>query len=261
VVDGAITNDDVAKYERLVRKVVNTLRTVGTINIGGDWYDELYAAGLEGLVRAFVSFDPTRGVALTSYIYKMAKISMLKCIAEYHAGGRSGTNQCMAVSASRKKLRSSLGREPTNDEVIGEAGKYLRGKLGVLYPSKASTVQAWVSSGRAMESVECLFIERGAGFKSEGGSGTRRKHLPIVLVDDERGWLVEAAHDAGVAVDAAFEFCRHKKHKLKWFEAWMMVRAGGMTLEAAGQEVGYTRERVRQVIELIDVEVRRRVEL
>ena len=257
----SITNADVAKYDRLIWKVAHRLRGAGEMNIGSDWRDELHAAGLEGLVEAFATFDPERGVAFASYVYKLARVRMLKCIAGYHGGGQQGMSHAIMVRASRRKLRERLGRDPTHDDVLAEAATHMRGEAGSRYPSKTSTIQAWADSGKPQDSVEHMLSERKGEVGSNGSNHGVFRAVPSQLTfGADQADRAQAVHDAGVAVDLAFEFCSGKANRRRWFDTWLMVRAGGKTLEVAGQEVGYTRERVRQVVDMIDKGIRKRLE-
>ncbi len=111
--------DDVLKYEGLVRSITNKY------NFRSD-YDDLYQAGMMGLIKALKKYDTTRTTDFIDYAYFYIKGEVLKTINnDYQVHVSPDTYKLSKeINETRNSLIQNLGREPTALEisfVLGES--------------------------------------------------------------------------------------------------------------------------------------------
>lgn len=82
-------------------------------------YEELFAAGSEGLVKAAKGFDVSRGFAFSTYAVPVILGEMKRLFRDGGAVkvGRALKTQLLSVGRAQEKLRAALGREPTVSEI------------------------------------------------------------------------------------------------------------------------------------------------
>ena len=189
---------------------------------------DLIDEGNLGLIRAAERFDEAKGVKFISYAVWWVRQSVVQAVAEYGHPmrvpvGRVGVLRRVARHADA--LRQELGREPTRAEVILDSG--------------VSEAEAAITLPIARSSISL-----------DEPLGDDEARLIDYLADDtaippDR----EAAQDdLAVSIDAALG-------QLRGREATVIRLYFGfdgdepMTLEAIGERLGVTRERVRQLKE------------
>ena len=100
--------EDVLAYENLVRHVVNKY------NFRTD-YDDLYQAGMMGLIIAFKKYDQTRESNFLDYAYFYIKGEVLKTLNNSKEVKISNDTYKLnkEINDTREDLVQRLGREPT----------------------------------------------------------------------------------------------------------------------------------------------------
>ena len=104
--------EDVLAYENLVRHVVNKY------NFRTD-YDDLYQAGMMGLIMAFKKYDQTRESNFLDYAYFYIKGEVLKTLNSSKEVKISSDTYKLnkEINDTREDLVQRLGREPTSLEL------------------------------------------------------------------------------------------------------------------------------------------------
>ncbi|MDO5602035.1 MAG: sigma-70 family RNA polymerase sigma factor [Oscillospiraceae bacterium] len=87
-------------------------------------YDDLYAAGCMGLVKAYDGFDVTRGVCFSTYAVPVILGEIKKL---FRDGGlvkvsRGIKELSLKVNAARERLQKKSGMEPTLSQIAQELG-------------------------------------------------------------------------------------------------------------------------------------------
>ena len=105
---GIKMTEDVLAYENLVRHVVNKY------NFRTD-YDDLYQAGMMGLIMAFKKYDQTRESNFLDYAYFYIKGEVLKTLNSSKEVKISSDTYKLnkEINDTREDLVQRLGREPT----------------------------------------------------------------------------------------------------------------------------------------------------
>lgn len=104
--------DDVLKYEGLVRKIISKY------NFRND-YDDLYQAGMVGLVSALKKYDGSRESNFLDYAYFWIKGEVLKTINNNYQVklGSDSYKLYTEINKTKEELSQRLGREASNYEV------------------------------------------------------------------------------------------------------------------------------------------------
>lgn len=111
--------EEVLKYEGLVRSITNKY------NFRSD-YDDLYQAGMMGLLKAIKKYDKTRESSFIDYAYLYIKGEVLKVINNNYQVHISPEVYRLSkeINETKNSLIQRLGREPTTLElsfVLGES--------------------------------------------------------------------------------------------------------------------------------------------
>ena len=87
-------------------------------------YDDLYQAGCVGLIKAADGFDPGRGLCFSTYAVPLILGEMRHLFREGCAVKVSRSMKALSYKAAglREQLQSSLGREPTVEEIAQGLG-------------------------------------------------------------------------------------------------------------------------------------------
>ena len=104
--------DEVLKYEGLVRKIISKY------NFRND-YDDLYQAGMVGLVSALKKYDGSRESNFLDYAYFWIKGEVLKTINNNYQVklGSDSYKLYTEINKTKEELSQRLGREASNYEV------------------------------------------------------------------------------------------------------------------------------------------------
>jgi RNA polymerase sigma-B factor len=112
---------DPVDREDLVRRYMPLARRVAACYAGGsEPYDDLLQVACVALVRAIDRFDPTRGVAFSSYAVPTIRGELRRHYRDSTWAvrvPRGLKERAMAVTAERERLGTELGRSPTVREL------------------------------------------------------------------------------------------------------------------------------------------------
>jgi RNA polymerase primary sigma factor len=186
---------------------------------------DLIDEGNLGLIRAAHRFDETRGVRFISYAIWWVRQAIVQAIAEYGHAVRipmSRFSEIRRFGRHADDLRKELGREPTQLELIQEAGI-----------SEADAIIA-MHIARAPVSLDAAV----------GDDAALIEYLP----DDSADPPDREAADANLSesVEAALGELRGREETVVRLY-FGFDRGDPMTLESIGHRLGVTRERVRQI--------------
>ena len=90
----------------------------------GENLDDLFQVGCIGLIKAIDNFDPAQPVRFSTYGVPMIIGEIRRCLRDNNAlrVSRSLRDTAYRAMQARETLEKQLGREPTMDEIAGEAG-------------------------------------------------------------------------------------------------------------------------------------------
>ena len=116
---------DVGARERMVEGNLRlVLSVVQRFAQRGENLDDLFQVGCIGLIKAIDNFDPAQPVRFSTYGVPMIIGEIRRFLRDNNALRVSRTLRDTAYRAmqARETLEKQLGREPTMDEIAGEAG-------------------------------------------------------------------------------------------------------------------------------------------
>ncbi|HEV8447811.1 MAG TPA: RNA polymerase sigma factor RpoD/SigA [Gemmatimonadaceae bacterium] len=186
---------------------------------------DLIDEGNLGLIRAAHRFDETRGVRFISYAIWWVRQAIVQAIAESGHAVRVPLTRFTAmrrVSRHADVLRKELGREPTQLELIEEAGI------------------------NAADAAVTLHIAR-APVSLDAAVGDDARLLEFMPDDSSEPPDHEAVNaDLAESIETALAALRDREATV--VRLYFGFDGGDpMTLESIGQRLGVTRERVRQI--------------
>jgi RNA polymerase primary sigma factor len=222
---------DMAAKEKLVRSNLRFVVSIAKKYVGnGVPLEDLINDGNVGLVKAAERFDPERGFKFISYAVWWIRQSILVAVSENSRMIRMPMNRVALAQRSTKasrQLEQDLGREADAEELAKE--------LGVT--KKEIEEVATFSQGH-------LSLDQPV--HDEGNESTFMDQI----VDDKTASPDQGAYDDSLRRDMA-----RALELLTERERTILTRYYGLngvkprTLEEIGKEMGYTRERIRQIKE------------
>lgn len=129
----------IQEYMPLVRHAVNRI-TVGSTSGGILQYEDMISCGVQGLIEAHHSFDPTRGAKFSTYALPRIRGAILDALRAAHPLPRSLQKFAADVEHASAALRASLGRSPTKAELAKEMGLPQKEFLATLRTSNIRVV-------------------------------------------------------------------------------------------------------------------------
>jgi RNA polymerase sigma factor for flagellar operon FliA len=105
----------------LVRHAVNRI-TVGSRGAGILQYEDMLSCGVQGLIEAYHSFDPTRGAKFSTYALPRIRGAILDALRAAHHLPRSLQKFSSDVEHATAALHAILDRPPTKAELAKEMG-------------------------------------------------------------------------------------------------------------------------------------------
>jgi RNA polymerase primary sigma factor len=222
---------DMQAQEKLVRANLRFVVSIAKKYVGnGVPLEDLINDGNLGLVKAAERFDPERGFKFISYAVWWIRQSILVSVSENSRMIRMPMNRVgLAQKATKlsRQLGQDLGRDPDAAELAKELG-VTREEIEEV----TTFSQATLSLDQPVhdEGNETTFVDQ--------------------IVDDR-----SASPDTGAYVDSLKRDMERALESLTDRERTILVRYYGLngvkarTLEDIGKEMGYTRERIRQIKE------------
>jgi RNA polymerase primary sigma factor len=222
---------DMQAQEKLVRSNLRFVVSIAKKYVGnGVPLEDLINDGNLGLVKAAERFDPERGFKFISYAVWWIRQSILVSVSENSRMIRMPMNRVgLAQKASKlsRQLEQDLGRDPDAEELAKELG-VTREEIEEV----TTFSQATLSLDQPVhdEGNETTFVDQ--------------------IVDDRN-----ASPDKGAYADSLKRDMERALEALTDRERTILVRYYGLngvkarTLEDIGKEMGYTRERIRQIKE------------
>ncbi len=156
--DVAARDDLISRHMRLVHHVARQVMRSTSADVD---LDELVSAGAVGLMKAIENFDPSRGLAFSTYAAPRIRGSVLDDLRRRDHAPRSIRKKQRDISRATEKLQAELGRAPSPDEVANELGidvtKLWKWERETEYAGRVS-IDATVDSGygRAMAPKDVL---------------------------------------------------------------------------------------------------------
>lgn len=190
---------------------------------------DLIEEGNVGLMKAARRFDETRGFRFISYAIWWIRQSILQALHDHSRVVRIPVNR--AARASRiertaQALEQTLGRVTTAEDV-------------------AETLGIEVEEVRAHQALTQRAVSLDAPASDEGDAP-----LLLLLADEEAPTADERVAEQDLARDLRDAMRDLDPRERKILNDYFGMETGeGVTLEAIGQELGLTRERVRQLKE------------
>jgi RNA polymerase sigma factor FliA len=124
--------------------------------------EELVSAGSLGLIEAFNNFDPSRGLAFSTFAAPRIRGAILDELRRLDQVPRSVRRRMRALSATREELTRELGHAPDNEQVARRMGVDM------------STFWRWQSEGE-----EARFVPLGQGDADDTSNGRMAlDHIP-----------------------------------------------------------------------------------
>src|SRR5829696_306234 len=224
-----ISQGDEVAFEELVRCNLRLVVSIARRYVGGQGLEfvDLVQEGNLGLMRAARGFDASFGTKFSTYATWWIKQSIGRAISNKASLIRvpiHAANQERSLKAARSHLQTTTGREPSIEELSAFVGKSEQEVTSVLTTRKAVISYDIPVSSEEDGSLRELLAD-------ETETNTEELFMEDALKDSVHGLL----------------------ETLTERERRVLVRRYGLdggrcaTLEEIGEEVGVTRERVRQI--------------
>lgn len=123
----------------LVRHAVNRI-TVGAAGAGIMQYEDMVSCGVQGLIEAFYSFDPTRGAKFSTYALPRIRGAILDALRAAHPLPRSLQKFSSDLERASAELHVKLGRSPTKAELAKQMGLTQKDFLATLQTSNVHVI-------------------------------------------------------------------------------------------------------------------------
>jgi len=205
--------------------VIDVARRYAEALHGAMGVEDLVQEGLIGLLTAIDRFDPDRGHRFATYATWWVRQAIGRALDN---GSRTirlpvhANDRLRRIVRAEHRLRQTLGREPSPAE-IAEAAQV--------------SLAQWEDLQRAREAPLSLHTPIGAD--------TDESYSAIIPAHDSVPEMVEQA-DVAATLTAAMHACLTDREQLV-LRALFGLDGPPPTLEALGQRLGITRERVRQL--------------
>src|SRR5262245_3705755 len=153
------SKDDLLKrFAPLVRHVVERVAVTLPRNVD---HEDLYSAGVLGLLDAHAKFDPRKGVKFETYAVWRIKGAVLDQLRALDWVSRSMRRKARNLDGITRKLDQRLGRAASEDEVAREM-KMSRGDFYRLLDHVRGAVLVWLDEGRSAEDQAPTHMRRHA---------------------------------------------------------------------------------------------------
>lgn len=227
--DQAALNRLIHAYMRLAISMAAKFRRYGTA------MNDLIQTASLGLMKAADKFDPDRGVRFSTYAVWWVKAELQEHVMRDWSLVRTGsTSGQKTLFFNLARVRSRLDRE--------------LGQPGPVALRAAVAAELGVSLG----DVEMMEARLSGGDFSlnavQAGEGEGREWVDLLEDDAPRpAETVEAAHDLEILRGWLSDALNGLSPRERLIVTERQLRAPGRTLESLGQELGLSKERVRQI--------------
>lgn len=143
-------NELLSRFAPLVRHVVERVATTLPRNVD---HEDLYSAGVLGLLDAHAKFDPRKGVKFETYAVWRIKGAVLDQLRALDWVSRSMRRKARNLDGVTRKLDQKLGRAATDEEVAKEM-KLSRGEYYRLIDHVRGAVLVSLDEGRSGDEQE-----------------------------------------------------------------------------------------------------------
>jgi RNA polymerase sigma factor for flagellar operon FliA len=143
-------NELLSRFAPLVRHVVERVATTLPRNVD---HEDLYSAGVLGLLDAHAKFDPRKGVKFETYAVWRIKGAVLDQLRALDWVSRSMRRKARNLDGVTRKLDQKLGRAATDEEVAKEM-KLSRGEFYRLIDHVRGAVLVSLDEGRSGDEQE-----------------------------------------------------------------------------------------------------------
>ncbi len=223
-----ISQGDEDAWEALVRHNLRLVVSIARRYSGqGLEFSDLVQEGNIGLMRAARGFDASFGTKFSTYATWWVKQAIGRAVSNKASFVRlpvHAADQERRVNAARERLRAALGREPTLEELSERVGRSAR-EIREILSARKSVVSYEVPVGAEEDGTlsELLADEADADAEQLFMEGT----------------LKDSVHDLLAKLPARERYVLERRYGLDG--------SGCTTLGKIGEEIGVTRERVRQI--------------
>jgi RNA polymerase primary sigma factor len=190
-------------------------------------FSDLVQEGNLGLMRAARGFDPSFGTKFSTYATWWIKQAMGRAVSNKASFVRlpvHAADQERLLNGARERLQAAMGREPTLEELSEQVGRSPREVREILGARKSVvSYDAPVGAGEEGTLSELL--------ADEGESNAEELYMEDALKDSVHGLLAKLSQRERYVLERRYG----------------LDGRGGTTLGKIGEEIGVTRERVRQI--------------
>jgi RNA polymerase sigma factor for flagellar operon FliA len=127
-------------------------RLCGSVGRSSGSFDDLISAGMMGLLNAYDGFDPSRGVAFSTYAHPRVRGAVLDELRKLDFVPRSVRRKKRTVSKARDAVRARSGGSSPDSEVAAEIGIDVETLRGWELDSECSRVES-LDAGTAQEAA------------------------------------------------------------------------------------------------------------
>ena len=117
--DPAAREELLSHHLRLVHHVARKLMRTLSVEVE---FDDLVSAGTVGLIKAIENFDPSRGLAFSTFAAPRIRGAILDDLRRWDHVPRSIRRKQRQIASARESLRGELDREPSPQETADELG-------------------------------------------------------------------------------------------------------------------------------------------
>jgi RNA polymerase primary sigma factor len=223
-----VRQGDAAAREKMIQA---NLRLVVKIARGFDGLGvpllDLISEGNIGLMKAVDRYDPAKGAKVSVYASFWIKHRIRRALSDHGRTIRVSAyaqDKLQTVLAVRVRLQVLLGRDPTNDEIAQEAGM------------PVARVQSMREAAQAVVSLDEALDDRGERSVAD-------------TVADEQAIAPDEAAAQAAGLQQLHQFIGQLNAREQRILRWRFGLEGEQeaTLVEIGQQLGLTRERVRQI--------------
>ena len=233
-------NRDEKALDRLIRAYMRlAISTASKFRRYGTPQNDLVQEAAVGLMKAAEKFDPDRGVRFSTYAVWWIKASIQDYVMRNWSLVRTGS------TSDQKSLFFNLRRIQAQVQQASE-------ELGLNLGQDESNKKIAVELGVPLQTVELM--------QGRLSGSDFSLNVPQAAEEDGREWI-DLLEDETPGGEAAYEAADEQKKLKKWVSGAMdklnereqfiiserRLSDGGRTLESLGEELGLSKERVRQL--------------